>query len=319
MAQNPFLKTPPADETRADETPVTPAPDAKPEGEGDAPEEPEDDELFGADDEPEGDQSDDDGDAAEADEGDDDLVEDEKSTKKVPPESIPYKRFSKVVKERGEARAEVEKLSERIDGLIAMNTAVAESYKDFKDPAAQIAYDSKFMGALEVLAKANHTGVGEIVRAVNHFMKTGEVPKMSNSTTAPAPERDTRVDAIVERDARRTIADALPENIRSGFRSVFTDYVLGTSENLAGLTGAEVRSLAKAFIKEKGFGRDEVYNAEKPAPKDKPATGAGGGKPVSGSRAKKAEAKPAADSKPKDLDEWQRNRSALIDSMFTGN
>jgi len=326
MTENPFLKTAESTaETTAETAPVVlkVAPETPASEETDAGTPPAD-ELFEAG-EPDADDpiADADADPDEA-AADDDLVEEPKA-KKVP-ETVPYKRLSKVVDERNTARKEVEKLTERVDTLMETHSAVFEVYKDFKDPVNQVRYDAGFMAALEALNKGGFKGMDALVTAANHYMKTGEIMSAPNSGTAakaPTAEADPRLDAIVARDARRTITEALPENIRGGFKSVFTDYVLGTHDDLASLTPSQVTALAKDFIKEKGFVRDEVYTAAAAkADLSKPATGGGKG-PVAGTRKAAATPKKGAEAdagpeKPKDLDEWNKNRRAMIDSLFAG-
>jgi hypothetical protein len=249
--------------------------------------------------------------AAAEEEEDEDLFEEKKA-----PEQIPYKRFQKVIGERNDLREQLEAATERLDATIELSGVGAEKYKGFSDPAAQVVWDADFVNAIEAIK--DQPGVAAVAKAAMEYMKTGEVTTVSQTTPAPKSEpRDERLDAIIERDAVRTIDGALPENVRPAFKNVLTDYILGTSDDLAGLDPKAVMAKAKEFIEEKGFTRDDVYRETAAVErKAKPATTSGKSRAATADKPAEVdeEGKPAA---PKDYNEWQSNREKRLRGLFS--
>lgn len=276
-------------------------------------------ELDDDDDEVELFESDDDDDVADEDEDEDEALFDEE--KKEAPESIPYKRFQKVIGERNELREKMSTIEARLDSIQELNAVVAEKYKDFRDPAGQAAWDADFVSALEQVK--DQPGIKEAVQAVIRYMDSGEMPDMSDNTAPKAKAAreatsapDPRVEKIIEREAINTINASLPDNVRPAFKTVLTDYILGTRDDLDGLTKAQVLAATREFIEEKGFSRDDVYKGTKGKAADKPAT-------TSGQTAAATADKPAeageenAPPKAKDYNEWQKNREARLRNLFS--
>lgn len=285
------------------------------EGEPDGAAEETDDEFFGEVDDVEGepeDEADDDDDLFEDDDDDAVAAADEGDGKKAPPETVPYKRLVKELKRRTA-------LQEELTEAKTYEHALAEAYKDFKNPLEQMRSDSKFMTALEVISKHNIPGLDNVIQAVTHYMQTGEVLKVDDKgntqKTVQAPAKaDPTVAKIVEREAKRVIEAALPANMRAGFRAVAQDYVLGRAENLADLEPSEVKELVRELIREKGFTKDDIYApAQKEAAKKTVPTGSGRSKPAAGNQ-KGAAAKGSAEERkaPKSTDEWQAAHDARL-------
>jgi len=239
-------------------------------------------------------------------------VVDEGDGKKPKGDWVPIARLNKELKKRTE-------LNNLIEGFKPLADVVTESYKDFKDPVNQLRYDAQFMSALEEVSKHDVPGFAQAIGAVTHFMKTGEMPKMGDTKTAEKPatkviERDARVDAIVEREASRTIESVLPATMRASFKAVASDYIVANADNLAELNAAEVKSLTKQFIAEKGFTKEDIYGGKPSEKSAKVPTGTGKTRPAVGSTksaAKKGEERKA----PKTVDEWEAGHNERLASF----
>jgi hypothetical protein len=233
---------------------------------------------------------------------------------KTTPETVPYKRLVKELKKRTELQGQLKEAQ-------SLSAAVIEAYKDYANPVKQLTHDAKFMDALEQLSSKGIPGLDVVVKAVSHFMETGEVLKVEGQNQQPAapakPQRDERIDAIIERDAARVVDSTLPAGMRASFRNVAKDYILANADDLSRLGADEVKSLTKAFIKEKGFAKEDIYaSAAAAAPEaKKPATSSGRSKPAAGpakGTAKKGEERQA----PKSIDEWEATHNDRIEAFL---
>jgi hypothetical protein len=281
-------------------------PDEKP-----AEEEESEDELFKSDDEEDSDNED-----GLFDEEDEDG--EESAEKKVVSQATFKRRLNKVIEQRDSAKDELKEVLEENASLHELNAKVMEKYKEFADPAAQVAWDADFVSFFE--QNKNIPEIRAAAEAAVNFIKTGEI-KVSQTTHQPQPREerteDERVTAIIERDAKRTIVEALPDNVKPSFRNVLTDYILGTEDDLANLTSKDVMAAAKDFIKSREYDPSDVYSGEKGKPKkaEKPATGGKAKPAVKDKPAEKAdEDRPAA---PKSMDEWEANRASRIRGLFS--
>jgi hypothetical protein len=242
-----------------------------------------------------------------------------------------YDRFRQVIGQRNELRAEkaqaaaaVKALQDAVDSNKGIVSIIAEKYGKFENPAAMVAADAAFMDAVEELGKTNPE-VARFGAAIQHFLTTGEAPKMADGTTPtiPAvtpkkdetPREDPRITKILEGNARKSIKETLAGlDVKPAFRAIIADAVLKTDGlDLAALEEPQVVELAKAFIKEKGFTAADILatpqkeSGEKGGKKPKAGGKAGVGTKVADqrTRGKKADETPEG---PKDVDEWNARR-----------
>ena len=271
---SPFFQ-PPADETsdEAEGQGAESADDAMPKDADEESLDSEENPLFSED----SDESEDDDEETEEDE-DDSLFEDEKLEKRP---DVPYDRFSKVIGQRNELRSKLETIEGRLEVTQAVQQLLDDKYSQFKDPAAQVGWDAEFVGALENLIKEDGS-FAEFAQAVESFMETGKVPKMSEQTETPEtnasrkePQPDARVDVIIERDARRTIDEALAkQGVKPSFRDIVADYMIGSDAvDNGSIRSADAVKFTKTFIAERGFTQEDVLeNPSTEERKGKPAT-----------------------------------------------
>lgn len=298
-SDNPFFNEPEGEEPEAAETPEAEETD----------EESSDDELFEETESEEGEESEE-----SDDDEDDELFEDEEDEDDGKSKTIPKTRFDQVIAERNEERKRVSELETKLVEATKLHGQVQEKYANFSNPVKAMIEDADFCEALEAINKVNPDLVRPIVAAVHDFQKTGEVRPVSDQKpeTRDEPQDDPRLQKILERDARRTISEALPGNVRSSFRNVATDYILGT-QDLEDLSPAQVKAAIREFIAEKGFTKEEVYASAAEQRRSAPPTGGKRGKAVAAERkADDPKGRQEEGPKYKNLQEWEDAKRARL-------
>lgn len=238
---------------------------------------------------------------------------------KEAPKTVPYKRLQKVVAERNESRerlAELEAAAEKSNlelvELKAFRDALSDRYSRFRNPAAQLAQDADFMSALEEMAKQDREIHG-FYRKVVQFMETGEKPKAASEKIEAKP--DPRIEKMVEREARREIADTLePLKLQPKYQKLITNYVMSNAKDMTDLDSTKVKKLTKEFLTEHEFKLADIQ-AKKPegsAAKDKPNTG----KPANSSPTRVEGDKPADPAKFKSREEYLDHRRGVLDKLI---
>lgn len=200
--------------------------------------------------------------------------ETEEEPSKGPPKTMPYKRFQKVVNERNELRTHVAELEAVVDTFEQFNDVIKTKYSRFKNPAAVLTADANFMESLEAMAQKDPE-VAKAAQKVKTYMESGKLDTPTPQEK-PAQARDTRVDLIVEKEARRSVEQVLSSaNVTKPMKAIISDYVVGRAEDPASLSEKEIVKLTKAFMKEKGLKLSDVQGpkAEKAEAPKKVKTG----------------------------------------------
>lgn len=273
-------------------------------------------------------------DEADEDAQDEALFEKPKEDKALP-KNVPYTRFSKAIGERNEARtakagleAQVAELNAKLAQSDNVSKILEEHYARFDDPAAQVAFDAQFMDAFEKLHKDDPT-IAAAGKKVAAYLK-GEtiVPENLSNRTEPAsaqaaPKHDPRIDAIIERDAARTVAEVLEgQHVKPAFQKLIANHIIqDTDLDLTDLSQKDILGAAKDFIKSNGFSAEDVMAAQAEPKAAKPATASGQGAPPRDKPKSSSADDAPSDAPPKaptSLSEWEAGREARLRSIFGG-
>jgi len=285
-----------------------------------------------------------------AESADEDLFEEEEASEQKPVSHKSFrKRVGKLTAQREEARREAAKAREELAEARGRLEAIQQEYETtrelarvfqekygkFQDPAKQALWDSSFMEAAEELAKTNpevraavnavadHVSGGKVMNTGREAAPTREPEKKAE---AEAPKPDPRVEAIVRQNAQRTVHDALGA-VKPAFRDVIADHIVNRPDvDLTTLDASAVKKIAGAYIREKGFTREEVLakpgkavKAETPSAKEEPKkapTASGKGTAVAPSLKKAPEGSGEKPEPPKSRSEWEARRNERLEAFF---
>jgi hypothetical protein len=269
------------------------------------------------------------------DEDDDDDAESLEVEGDTVPKATFLKRLNKVIRQRDDARGEalevdlvaqeLESTRALLQSAEALQGAVAKHYKDFENPAAQIAWDASFIGSFEALAK-NNPEIQATASQVLEHMKSGKVPAVTQpnapapESNAAAPPRDERVDVLLEKEARSTITSTLDGvSVTPEWQEIIADYMLG-DEDPEDISPARVKDYAKHFIKAKGLKPEQVLVTKRGsvAGAPKPAT-QGSAKPGVVNRKAGDERGKDAPEKVESISQWEENRERFISDVVNSS
>lgn len=270
-------------------------------------------------------------------EGDDDGAKEGKGDDKEP--RVPKKRLDKVIGQRNDERKQSAKLREEnaeLRGEVAalkVQTKLAqvfqEKYGKFDDPEKQALWDSNFMEAMEELAKKNPEVATTARLVTEHLGGTVSKPEPKPDAQQAEPKPDPAVVKIIERDARRTIADSLESlNVKPSFAKLVTKHILDATEDLTELDSAAVITSAREFIRENEFEPADVLKQASADPKPEGDKKKAPAKPPTGSDRQAATDTPSkskggepqgdkAPDKPATRDEWEANRNERLAALGT--
>jgi hypothetical protein len=242
------------------------------------------------------------------------------------------KRVGSLTRKRREAEKEAQSAATARVQAEAERDAIKDQLAGFRQKYADnpelAQWDSKFMETLEALAKQS-PDIAKLADTVKQYMDGKDITAMTminQPQPDTKPEADPKLSKILVRDARRTVADALP-GVKPGFVKVLQDHIVASVDDLADLTEEQVVDLSRAYIKEAGFTPQEILANAKPTEdpdedsdkkkdsKKKPATsgrakGKASDKPTEGGD----ESRPNED--PKSFDEWAANRNKRLNSFL---
>lgn len=231
------------------------------------------------------------------------------------PKTVPYKRLQKVVAERNASRdriLELEETSEKSNlelvELKAFRDTMSDRYSRFRNPAAQLSQDADFMSALEELAKKDRE-IHDFYRKVVTFMETGE---RKSPAAAEAPKADPRLDKILEREAKRSVAEVLePLQLQPRFMKMISKHVLDGSKGEE-LSTAQVKKLTREFLTENDYKLVDVQIKDATT-KLKPATTRGPGAGAASQQRSEPTVDPA---KFKNREEYLEHRRGVLDKLI---
>lgn len=241
-------------------------------------------------------------------------------TAKVP-KTVPYRRLQKVVAERNDLRGQLTDLRDTLKGLQLTATkheefvsAISDRYGQYKNPIAQLGSDADFMDAVETLAQKD-AEIKSFYAKVTKHMADGTVgAKIKAEPEKPAT--DTRVDKIIERDARRTVADVLaPLKLQDKFTKLISNHVVANATDLAELNADAIKKLTKGFMTENGFELAEMRQPVKATEeKGKPKTSRQG--TAATTTVTKKATKTAEEPKFKTREEVLKHRASTLDDLI---
>lgn len=238
------------------------------------------------------------------------------------PKTVPYRRLQKVVAERNDLRGQLGELKDTLKELqltasqhTEFVTAISDRYGQYKNPIAQLGADADFMDAMETLAQKDAEIKGFYAK-VTKYMADGTVPQKIKAEPEKPATTDARVDKIIERDARRTVADVLaPLKLQDKFSKLITNHVVANAKDLAGLDAEAIKKLTKGFMTENGFELAEMRTPVKAADeKGKPKTGRQG--TAATVTTKKAPSKGETEPKFKTREEVLNHRAKALDDLI---
>lgn len=247
-----------------------------------------------------------------------DKPETEEPTKDDPKtKTVPYTRFAKAIQDRNQLREEIADLKGSVSAYEEFFSTLNKKYAEFKNPASQLAWDADFADTATKLSKTDN----EVAKAIQKVVSAmnGQKPDTTPAqpAAAEAPKSDPRVERLLEKEARRVTNDVLKAaNVKSAMREVMADYVVGRTDDIAGLTEKSVKTLVREFMKEKGFSLEDVLTktaakktTDAPA---KPNTGGKAGLPAATKKADQAE-----EPKFKSRQEFLEHRKAKLETLFS--
>jgi len=191
-----------------------------------------------------------------------------------------------------------EGLSQAAQAAAALVAPLRALYPEdrFKDPVAQLTFDAKYVEAFEKLvvekdpsAVALNTKIMAALESAtggSRTVSTNQKPEVKEE----APKSDARVDALLEKTARREVSGLLKElGLKPSIASVFEDYVVGNLESLEDVRPEQVMEVAQAFIRERKFTEEDIMVPEMRSKKakERPATAARAAAPAPATKVKK--------------------------------
>jgi hypothetical protein len=263
------------------------------------------------------------------------IVEGEKGVKLMKVETF-EKRLGKVISQREIAVEEAKGSKAALVIAEAARDEAKNTLATFRAAYAQnpalAVWDAKFMESLEKLAKTD-AELQPLIKKVQADMESAggadsslrggppmakEIPDTTEKTGVV--ENSATLQRIIENQARTTVESALT-GLKPAFIKILADHIVGTSEKLEGLTVADVVSMSRAYVADKGLDKADML-AAKPKPKDedpdsgggktdKPSTGRSG-KAATGSPTGKKGANEEGPPEPKSLDEWTANHNKRL-------
>lgn len=280
-----------------------------------------------------GDTTQEESDGADADADEDDaheLFKADSAADKERPKSIPIGRLNEVIDQRNDARQAIESMTGELESLRSLTSTFQEKYADRKDADKLIAYDADFMNTLEELSK-HDAAVAGVVQAVQSRINYKGGPTVTKrADTAPdfnstgkadaAPAADPRVDAVLERDARRQVTETLETlDIKPSMRKLFTNLVVANADDLADLDEAAIKADLRAYIRDNGLSAADVLGDGKAdaGTSKKPATTNSTRPGRKSAATPEAKAAASADAKPKTTDEWRERFEKKLEGTLT--
>jgi hypothetical protein len=245
------------------------------------------------------------------------------------------KRIGKVIKQREDAKRKSQEAEVAAAAASAERNTIRETLAEFRKKYAEepelALWDSRFMDALDTLSKQS-PDIARLAHTVKEFMGGKDIggTMTTNEPTAKNIEPNvssTKLNAVLERDARRTVADVLP-GVKPAFVKILSDHVVSESGKLEDLTADDALEMCRKYIKDAGLTAQEILDGVKPdageGEEDPSKKGKKGGKPTTGGRLKAGTttSKDGDDEEPRDapksIDEWEANRKKRLNSFLAG-
>jgi hypothetical protein len=201
-----------------------------------------------------------------------------------------------------------------VEALGDQSAVIEKHYSNYEDPAGQMAFDANFMEVLETLSKGNSADAVAARRAAKAVLSQieGGTP-VSNEESNEAPSNPV-MDKLLQRDAKRTIDEALPDGVRALFKKGLTDYILAevAPEDLISMNEERVLGAAREYAKNNGLTSDDIYTAKGKPSTSKPATSTSRGQAETTSKSKESSETKDTPATPKTLSEYNKNRENFL-------
>lgn len=230
--------------------------------------------------------------------------------------------WKRIVRSRDAAVAEVAPLKAKVaelESLVPIAEAVRQRFAGRgDDPIKAMQWDATFADKFEELM-ADDPEVQSVARKVAAAMSGSPTPTTpAEKPATAATASDPRLDAILQRDARREVETQLREmGIADRRVAGMAQYIVKNASDLAAISESTVTELGKRYVAENGFTREELIGgSERSAPR-RPSTSGSRGAPSAVAAATEADDKPEPEFK--DLKSYKAFKEKMIRSFPGAN
>lgn len=222
--------------------------------------------------------------------------------------------WQRIIGQRDQARLERTSLQQKVGELEPLAQAMRDRYAGRGDPVVAMTWDATFLDAFESLSQSD-PDVAKAAQKVKQSMEGGQPQQRQAAQTPAAPPRDARVDRLLEREVTRDVQETLiGMGVQERRLEGMSKYIVQHAPDPATLDRATTVALARQYVRENGFKKDELLAGTKPAatPARRPPTGGSRSAPAAAA-AEPEVAEPRKIVKP---DEWASNRQHLKDTQM---
>jgi len=187
-------------------------------------------------------------------------------------QSVPYKRFQKLISQRNELREAKKEAEGKLAELETATELFSEHYGQFEDPEGQFRLDSQFIKAMDTLYSKDNETIKQAAVIVQEFIKTGKIAgeKESAMPKATRNETDSAVARELWTDRIDSVLDGSP--IKPELKTVIRKHAVREFDGKS-LTKTRAKEVITEYIKDNEWSAEFMTGkASKPATTAKPAT-----------------------------------------------